>query len=183
MTESQEPIRQIDINIAPSFHNDLSESWIYTVVEAGLEVAVAPDEDCQVSLLVTGDAAVRQLNHRFRGLDEVTDVLSFSSSHDGHWKGEVPDSRNGQPDSGDFPFVLPPGELPPLGEVVISFPQAQRQALQRSQPVDQEMALLIVHGILHLVGHDHLEQEDTARMQAREQAALASVFQIGAANT
>ena len=183
MTESQEPIRQIDITIAPSFHNDLAESWIYTVVEAVLEVAVAADEGCQVSVLVTDDATVQQLNHRFRGLDEVTDVLSFSSSHDGHWEGEVLESRNGHPDSGNFPFVLPPGELPPLGEVVISFPQAQRQALQRSQPVDQEMALLIVHGILHLVGHDHLEQEDTARMQAKEQAALTSVFQIWAANT
>ena len=70
-----------------------------------------------------------------------------------------------------------------MGDVVISFPQAQRQALRRSQPVDQEMALLIVHGILHLVGHDHLKQEDAARMQAKEQAALASVSQIGAAKT
>ena len=61
MNESQEPIRQIDITIAPSFHNDLAESWIYTVVEAGLEVAVASHEACQVSLLVTDDTTVQQL--------------------------------------------------------------------------------------------------------------------------
>ncbi|MFQ6030720.1 MAG: rRNA maturation RNase YbeY, partial [Dehalococcoidia bacterium] len=100
----------------------------------------------------------------------------------------VQEPGNGHLNSGgsdELPFVLPPGELPPLGEVVISYPQAQRQAprLGLGQPVDQEVALLIVHGILHLVGHDHLEQEDAARMQAKEQAALASVFQIGAANT
>ena len=178
MTESQEPIRQIDITIAPSFHNDLAESWIYTVVEAGLEAAVAPDEACQVSLLVTGDETVRGLNRDYRGLDEVTDVLSFSSSHAGHWQGEVDQPkvhRQSQAPGDELPFVYPPDEPPPLGEVVISYPQAQRQASASGEPLYQELAQLIVHGVLHLVGHDHLEPQEEAKMQAMERAALAAI--------
>ena len=79
-----------------------------------------------------------------------------------------------------FPeFILPPEELPPLGEVIVSYPQTLRQAEQRGEPVERELALLLVHGVLHLVGHDHLEPEETELMQARERAALAEVFQVG----
>ena len=63
-----------------------------------------------------------------------------------------------------------------MGEVVISYPQAQRQAQDRRQNIDQEMALLIVHGVLHLVGHDHVEPQEAARMQAMERDALSVVF-------
>ena len=62
--------------------------------------------------------------------------------------------------------MYPPGEAVPLGEVVIAYPQAQRQALERGLALDQELALLIVHGVLHLAGDDHrgatLEQAEDA---------------------
>ena len=77
-------------------------------------------------------------------------------------------------------FVLPPGEPSPLGEVIISFPQTIRQAQERNGQVEQELALLIVHGVLHLVGYDHMEPEDEAQMQAKERAALAAVSQLEA---
>jgi len=63
-----------------------------------------------------------------------------------------------------------------LGEVIISLPQARRQAEERDDPLDRELALLIVHGVLHLVGHEHVDFEETALMQGQEQAALASLF-------
>ena len=67
---------------------------------------------------------------------------------------------------------MPPGEPLPLGEVIVSYPQAQRQAEERGGRLEHELALLIVHGVLHLVGYDHLEPHDTELMQSREQEAL-----------
>ena len=221
--------RQIYISVSEDFRQDLSEDWLEQALRLALSEALLPDEPCQVSLLVTDDATVQELNRDYRGLDEVTDVLSFSATHSGHWEGiaepppasiesmaepvaepraepraatgptgtigtigsiEIGEAAEaGASDSGpeafpasapdDWPdFVLPPDELPTLGEVIISYPQTRRQALALDRPVDQELALLIVHGVLHLVGHDHLEPEETARMQAREQAALSALFQV-----
>jgi len=152
------------------------------VVDCALRVALAPHEPGQLSLLVTDDVTVRQLNREYRGLDEVTDVLSFSTSHPGHWEGQVeaPEEnylKPGAPEgSGELPFVLPPDELPMLGDVVISYTQAQRQAQARKESLSKEVALLIIHGVLHLVGYDHVEPDETAVMQAKEQAALSLVF-------
>ena len=125
-----------------------------------------------MSLAVTGDQAVRELNRDYRGLDEVTDVLSFSPMHSGHWEGETPKDPNNLDGTIEPDFVYPPGESTPLGDVIIPLPQAQRQAAERSQPLDREMALLIVHGVLHLAGFDHGEPGEESAMQAREQAAL-----------
>ena len=183
MRENFQPIHQIDIAIAEPFQKELSEDWLQTVVEAGLVEAVPEREAVQVSLLVADDATLRNLNLQFRGLNEITDVLSFSATHPGHWEGEAPEpeDRYLKPgDSGEFHFILPPGELPALGDVVISYPQTKRQAIEQDQPVDRELALLIVHGLLHLVGHDHENPEERARMQAKERVAMAAVFQVGA---
>ena len=116
----------------------------------------------------------------FRGLDEVTDVLSFSATHPGYWQGdsEAPEDRYLQPgDEPPVPFLFPPSEVPPLGEVIISLPQARRQAKERNEPLERELALLIVHGVLHLAGHEHLETDDTAMMRDKERAALQTIFQ------
>ncbi len=69
----------------------------------------------------------------------------------------------------------PPGELSPLGEVIVSYPQAKRQAEERGVRLEHELALLVVHGVLHLTGHDHLELQETKLMRSREQAALAKL--------
>lgn len=177
---------QIDVSIDQPFQPELAaelpkgEAWLESVVACAV-AAVLPEQAAgEVSLVVTGDATVRELNRQFRGLDEVTDVLSFSNTHPGHWEGEAdpPQDRYLKPGEADpFPFPWPAGEPSPLGEVVISYPQAQRQAQERGEPVAREVARLIIHGVLHLVGHDHLEPEETARMQALEEQALAAVFQ------
>ena len=169
---------QIDISVDPPFWSEVAESWIRTVMEKALRVAVeAGSGGCQVSLLVTDDATIRELNASYRGLNEVTDVLSFSMTHPGHWEGDtVPDELFDMEQS----FVLPPDEPFPLGEVVVSYPQVCRQAGDLGRPVCRELALMIVHGVLHLVGYDHLEPEEQAAMQAREQAALEDIFPQGA---
>ena len=179
---SLQSARQIDISIAGPCRQELSETWLSFVVDCALQVALPPGAAVQVSLLVADDATVRELNREFRGLDEVTDVLSFSPSHAGRWEGEadVPEGRYlADWESEAEPFVLPPDELPMFGDIIISHPQAQRQALARSKPISREIARLIVHGVVHLAGYDHLEPAEAVRMRARERAALSAVFQAG----
>ena len=153
--------------------------------------ALSPGRDAQVAVLITDDETVRQLNRDYRGVDEVTDVLSFSAEHSGPWEGDIPPREDWVPEQGNpgqsFEFMLPPGELPALGEVIVSYPQTRRQALGR-QPlepdaVERELALLLVHGVLHLVGYDHAESAETSRMQEKERAALASLIFAGDACT
>lgn len=171
--------REIDISIAPPFQQVLAERWLEAVARRALETALPPDEPGQLSLVVTDDETIRGLNRRYRGLDEATDVLSFSTTHPGHWEGEEGPPGISTQEQPDEPFIFPQGEVPPLGEVILSYPQALRQAQGRNEPVAHEVALLIVHGVLHLVGYDHLDAEDTAIMKAKEQAALEALFPGG----
>lgn len=181
---STRPQRQILVTIEEPFRGEVSTVWVRKVITSAMAQALPQDQAAQVAVLVTGDQTVRQLNRDYRGVDEVTDVLSFSADHPGHWEGEdqPPQGRlQTSEDQGDYPkFPLPPGEAPTLGEIVISYPQTQRQASElKTAPdgaVDRELALLLVHGVLHLVGHDHLEPAETAAMQEKERAALAQIF-------
>ncbi|PKB58650.1 MAG: rRNA maturation RNase YbeY [SAR202 cluster bacterium Casp-Chloro-G2] len=150
------------------------------IAAAALDVALDDEfdetETAQLSLVITDDDTVRTLNAQYRGLDEVTDVLSFSADHPGHWEGEdEPPEVGTDEDLGSFDFIMPPGEPSPLGEVIVSYPQAKRQAEEQGAPLEHELALLVVHGVLHLTGHDHLEPDETALMQSKERAALAAL--------
>jgi len=101
----------------------------------------------ELGVLVTDDEAVRRLNAEYAGEDETTDVLAFSL-------------REGEE------FVSPDGVMR-LGEVIISYPTASRQAAEAGRLVDEEIAHLLVHGILHLLGYDHAEAAEEARMRGR----------------
>jgi probable rRNA maturation factor len=159
----------------------LDHGWLTAAVEAALDIVMPDGERRQVGLVIAGDEVVRELNRDYRGLDEVTDVLSFSPSHAGQWEGdEEPPQPEGNGRVEDDPplFVYPSDEPEPLGEVVVSFPQARRQAAQKGWPIDREVALLIVHGVLHLAGYDHLDARTESDMQARERAALRLIPEV-----
>ena len=163
---------QVLVSVDEPYEGEISPAWLEDVARAGLAAAGVVGE-AEVSLLITGDETVRALNAEYRGLDETTDVLSFSAGHPGHWEGEGDGPQQVQDG-----FVLPP-ELPePLGEIIVSWPQARRQAGEHGVSPAQELALLVVHGVLHLVGYDHVEPEETALMQAREQEALNALAPI-----
>ena len=170
------------------------EDWLALAIRSGLAQALPGDAIGQVSLLLTDDATVRELNRQYRGLDETTDVLSFSTQHPGEWQGDdtapsplaaESQTTSPSPSMGEgwgegeelFDFPIPDGEPPPLGDIVISIPQAARQAGEQGVPLHREVALLLVHGALHLLGHDHLDDAPRADMQALEQAALARIFE------
>jgi probable rRNA maturation factor len=137
-------------------------------------LAVAPQEgEGVVDLVVADDETVRRLNSAYRGLEEATDVLAFSFTHAGPYEGE------GEPPPYDpSPWPLPPG-VRLLGEVVLSYPQAARQARRAGRPIREEVAHLVVHGVLHLLGYDHHTPEGEAFMQGLERKALAALFPKG----
>lgn len=161
---------QVFVSIDEPFDAEIDAEWLEDVARSGL-AAAGIDGPSEVSLLITGDETVRALNAEYRGLDETTDVLSFSAEHQGHWEGEG--DGPGREAPGDF--ILPPGTPAPLGEIIVSLPQAHKQASERGAAPSQELAHLVIHGALHLVGYDHLEAEDSALMQAREREALESL--------
>lgn len=160
--------RQIDVQILPDYRVAAGAAWVRKVAIAALR-AGDPDGTSGASIVLTHAEALRDLNLRYRGLDESTDVLSFGN--DGPQEG----GSDSEPSAPDVGFPETPGEES-LGDVVISYPHAEAQATERGVPTERELALLIVHGVLHLLGHDHAEPTETAAMQALEAQALGSVF-------
>ena len=104
-----------------------------------------------VGVAVTDSRRVRRLNRQWRGEDAPTDVLSFNT---------------------DFPGLARPDGALELGELIIALPVAARGARQRGVELADELALLTVHGTLHLLGHDHETRSEDAKMRRLEQAAL-----------
>ena len=166
--------RRIDIRVFPLFRAASPAASVRRAATAALALA-DPDGRSGASVVVADDETLHDLNLRFRGFDEVTDVLSF-----GEYGAPADDTALSPPEpSPDDGFPSIPGEQPSLGEVVLSFPMAERQAREHDVPVEQEAALLVVHGILHLLGHDHAEPEEEAAMRAIEQQALSALFPSG----
>ena len=126
--------------------------------------------DAELSMLFVDEQSMADLNHRFLGRTGPTDVLAFPIDDEpGVESGRSPDS------GGTGPGYLPgePSDLPTLlGDVVICPAVAERNAPHHAGTYDDEMALLIVHGILHLMGMDHLDDEEAEAMETRERDLL-----------
>lgn len=100
----------------------------------------------ELSIALVDDAAIRDLNRQWRGRPSATDVLSFSQL-----EGDFDEHRGGM-----------------LGDVVISVETAAAQAAERHRGLDEVVVRLMIHGVLHLLGHDHVEDDEARRMQAEE---------------
>ena len=123
----------------------------------------------ELSILFVDETAMAELNKRFLGKDGPTDVLAFPIDDDVYEGGRSPDSLGPgpgvDPDSDDMPTLL--------GDVVICPAVAARNAPDHAGTYDAEMALLIVHGVLHLLGMDHEASQEAEAMEARERELLA----------
>ena len=129
--------------------------------------------DVELSMLFVDEHAIADLNQRFHDEDGPTDVLAFPMD-------ELPIEGGRSPDSGGTgPGVdLEPAEVPTmLGDVVLCPAVARRNADAIARPYDDEIALLVVHGILHLLGMDHAEPEEASAMQRRERELLGRFHQ------
>jgi probable rRNA maturation factor len=108
----------------------------------------------EITLVITGDDEIRDLNRQYRGVDAPTDVLSFAEAE------------------ADARCVAAPDEAVYLGDVVISYPRAEAQAASAGHSVADELLLLVVHGVLHLLGHDHAGRAEKRKMWAAQKEIL-----------
>jgi probable rRNA maturation factor len=128
--------------------------------------------DAELSMLFVDEAAIADLNKRFLRRDGPTDVLAFPIDEEPVEGGRSPDSGGTGPG-----FTGEPDDLPTLlGDVVICPAVAFRNASQRSGNYDDEVALLVVHGVLHLLGMDHEVDSDAEVMEQRERQLLAKFY-------
>jgi probable rRNA maturation factor len=133
----------------------------------------APD-DAEMALVFVDRDTITDLNVRYLGGTGPTDVLAFPLE-DEIPVGRMPDQGGRGPGSTSEPAEPPMA----IGDVIVCPDVARVQAEEREIPLDDELALLVVHGTLHLFGYDHAEADDAARMQARERSLLGS-FAAGA---
>ncbi len=110
-------------------------------------------QDKEVSVLLVDDEQIQQLNLQYRKKNSPTDVLAFRQRDD---------------DSPLFDSAI-------LGDIVISTPTAQRQAQEMGHSLERELKILLVHGLLHLLGYDHIEDKDAALMQPKEAELLSQI--------
>ena len=124
--------------------------------------------EAELSMLFVDESAIAELNQRFMDATGPTDVLAFPID-DPVVAGRWPDAGTAGPDRDD----PDPGDLPLLlGDVVVCPAVAERQAPTHAGSYEDELALLVVHGVLHVLGHDHAEPDETAVMQERERVLL-----------
>ena len=117
--------------------------------------------DVLLTLTFVDGPEIQSINAEHRGVDRVTDVLSFSLVE--------------PVEDGPAEFALPDGEPRELGDVIICYPRAVEQAEEYGHSVEREVSYLTVHGLLHILGYDHELPDEQAAMRAREEAALAIV--------
>ena len=162
---------QSNVQIFEEFTEVVSPEWIRAVVRGVL--STQPEWSSEsVSVVIADDESVTELNLAHRGLNETTDVLSFSNLHSGQYYGE--DDRP-EPAARDAAFVLPPGFAADLGEVIVSYPQVRRQAREAGHSAQKELAVMLAHGILHLLGYDHELESEAAEMFSIQAKAIAAL--------
>lgn len=153
----------IDIQVDDQFADAVDAALIERAVAATLQ-AENVAESIEVSVLVTDDATLHQLNRDYRGVDAPTDVLSF---------GDDEDADEAPPHAA---FVRPPDAPRYLGDLAISYERVVGQAAEYGHSRARELAYLTVHGMLHLLGYDHERgADDAAAMRAREEAVMAEI--------
>jgi probable rRNA maturation factor len=128
----------IHIKTNPSLHTDLATD---VLERAALAVLTHQSTDGDLTIMLTDDAQLHELNRDYLGIDAPTDVLSFPASE-----------------------TDPETARRYLGDILISIPRAEEQARVAGHALEAEIQLLIVHGTLHLLGYDHVGDDDKARM-------------------
>lgn len=141
----------IFLEIPEGYRSQVGPRPLEAAAQAALRHQSAPP-NADLTIVIGDDAQLRQLNHQFLGVDAPTDVLSFPAD-----------------------FSDPESEAPYLGDIIISYPRAEAQAATGGHDPTAELQLLVVHGVLHLLGHDHAEPAEKTRMWAAQSEILAQL--------
>lgn len=118
-------------------------------------------EESEVDVTIVDDEEIHALNREYRGMDKPTDVLSFALDEDC--------------EDEDEPELIDGPEEHLFGDIIISAETALRQAEEYGHGLEREMTYLAVHGMFHLLGYDHMTEEDKAEMRAKEEEALRAI--------
>ena len=151
---------EISVLVDEGLEVDLELSWLQGIARQVLE-AEDVGAQAELGLFITTGERVKQLNRDYLGRDEPTDVLAFAAG--GGVEAELP------------PFVPPPDGVLHLGEVIVSYPQAVIQAEEHRHSVEREIAILIIHGVLHLLGYEHDKPELERQMRDREEKLIGRI--------
>jgi probable rRNA maturation factor len=146
---------QLDLDV----EDEIPATWDEPLMQRLVSSIVAselPPSQYALALHLVGDETIRALNREHRSIDRPTDVLSFPLQ-----------------EPGADTFVVPPGAPVHLGDVVISYPRALAQAEEFGHSAERELAYLVAHGVLHVLGYDHEEEDERRAMREREEGALA----------
>lgn len=146
---------EVDIEIEEGYELPLGEDEIVFICEHVLRDQEV-ERDCYVSLTVTSNEEIQRLNSEWRGIDRPTDVISLECD---------------RPDDPD----LFEGEPAELGDIVLAPDFIQENAKRLGVAYEDELRLLIVHGMLHLLGYDHIEEDEAREMEALEDRLVAEV--------
>lgn len=143
--------------------NQIDQDFLKTIARTVLEGEDQPAEpaECNISLAIVGENRIRKINKMYRGKNRVTDVLSFPEQ-------EVK--------IGKFK-VGPTQSYSGLGEIIICLKRVKKNARRAETSLDQELALVLIHGILHLLGYNHNKDEQAQQMREKEQFYLKKLFQ------
>ncbi|NOQ67855.1 rRNA maturation RNase YbeY [Patescibacteria group bacterium] len=134
----------------------LDQKYLNKVTEETLKIAEFK-KPTEISLVISGEERIRSLNKKYRNINKITDVLSFGN--------EEAENRSAK-------FISPPDRIIYLGEIFICYPQARKQAIQKKHSVKKELAILLIHGILHLLGYDHEKDYKNSEMKILEEKVL-----------
>ena len=156
------------LNVEEEYALDLGVDYEATarlVADRMLEEERCPYET-EVNLLLVSDSEIHQMNREYRGIDRATDVLSFPQAEypepaDFSWA-EAHEADCFDPDSGELV----------LGDIVVSLDHVKQQAEEYGHGCRREFAFLIAHSMLHLLGYDHMEEQEAAVMEAKQAAIL-----------
>lgn len=139
-------------NLSPETNKLLEEIYQALIEKEGL------GQEAEVSLLLTNNEEIRELNREYRNLDQATDVLSFPIYEREEIEAFLKDQEG--------------PELILLGDIIISMERAGEQAQEYGHSFQREVAYLFVHGLLHLLDYDHLEEDEKKEMRTREEEIL-----------
>ena len=143
--------------------SDEKKALIRRVIRTALAMQ-GVDFPCEVDVLVTSDAGIHQINLDMRQVDRPTDVLSFPEFE--LTPGELPGAEDADPGTG----------LVPLGDMVLSMERVAAQAKEYGHSRRRELAYLVTHSVLHLLGYDHLDEGPMkAQMREREESIMAEL--------
>ena len=136
---------------------------VRTVLQKAAELLELADET-EISVLLVDNATIQELNRDYREKDAPTDVLSFPLEEELEGEGE--------------PEIIGGPTARMLGDIVISVEKAATQAAEYGHSVERELAFLLVHGLLHLLGHDHEKDEAAKKLMRSEEKRILSAFGI-----